>query len=227
MKPAAIAEGEKRYSARRVSWSVVITRPHRAAIAQNIIWLRDEGIVMIIGISGKRNAGKDTLAQLICELDPSYDVRWFAHRVRLCVEAITGVPVGVQRTAEGKAIFLEAFGMTVGRMQQLVGDGLRQSISYDVWVKALLRDPHRRAGNIVIADVRHLNEVEAIERLGGVVVRIERDAAKPDDGRDDDHASETALDTYPYWDIIVRNNGTLDDLRESAQKVLRVVRRTR
>jgi hypothetical protein len=68
-----------------------------------------------------------------------------------------------------------------------------------------------RAG-VVIPDVRFPNEVDAIEKAGGRVVRIVRPGAGLA-GSAAHHVSETALDgvAIPY----IHNGGTLDDLRVS------------
>jgi dephospho-CoA kinase len=60
-----------------------------------------------------------------------------------------------------------------------------------------------------ISDMRFPNEFEACRAAGYVMVKLVRPGS-PDDA----HASETALDAVPdaEWDLVVRNDGTLDQL---------------
>lgn len=60
----------------------------------------------------------------------------------------------------------------------------------------------------VITDVRFENEVKAIKRRGGIVIRLTRDTGN----KPSNHESETALDYYDEFDLVYNNNGSLDDL---------------
>jgi hypothetical protein len=51
-----------------------------------------------------------------------------------------------------------------------------RSIDHDYWVK---RVNFRAADNVVVTDVRYVNEVKAIEAAGGVVVLLNRDGYGP------------------------------------------------
>lgn len=61
-----------------------------------------------------------------------------------------------------------------------------------------------------VTDVRFPNEAQMIKDLGGFVVRIVREL--PTDGLASQHPSETSLDSYEWWDWVLENNGTLEDL---------------
>jgi hypothetical protein len=67
-------------------------------------------------------------------------------------------------------------------------------------------------GAAVITDVRYRNEAEAVQKAGGILVRIVR----PGLTSTDTHSSETELLDYPT-DFAVRNSGTADDLVELAR----------
>ena len=87
---------------------------------------------------------------------------------------------------------------------QRLGTGVRAAIDQEFWVKALF---NTYSDNIIIADVRFPNEVEAVKERGGIVFRIERPGAGAGN-----HISETALDDYHGFDYIIDNVGTLEDL---------------
>ena len=73
----------------------------------------------------------------------------------------------------------------------------------DIWVNYLIRMIDQ--GKLhVIPDVRHANEKEAIRKLGGRVIKVNRiDKPKIEAGAD--HISEVALDLDTDWDFIVTN----------------------
>jgi hypothetical protein len=71
---------------------------------------------------------------------------------------------------------------------------------------------------IIVTDVRFPNELEDIHDYTHgwriVPIRIEREI--PRNAIMNEHVSETALDDYKFWEYIVDNNGTLEDLRQSS-----------
>ena len=81
-------------------------------------------------------------------------------------------------------------GKTVREILQIVGTDWFRSLDPEYWIKkwkaAVL---HSRAEIILCGDVRFPNEVQAVQSLGGKVVRLIRSPFP-----DDRHASETALD---------------------------------
>lgn len=70
--------------------------------------------------------------------------------------------------------------------------------------------------NWVITDVRFPNEVEAIKDRSGIMIRINRPETDSNAGT---HLSETALDDYQDWDIVINNNGTIEDLIQKIKQL--------
>ena len=90
--------------------------------------------------------------------------------------------------------FLQYFGTTIVRQ-----------INNDAWVQATVSNLRYEGSSVaLIPDVRFPNEVEAIKKAGGTVVRMERDPFN------DDHPCESALDRDVYdwdnFDIIIPNS---------------------
>ncbi|MFF3557313.1 hypothetical protein ACFYXL_28350 [Streptomyces tsukubensis] len=71
---------------------------------------------------------------------------------------------------------------------------------------------------VVLTDVRHRNECEALKNRGFTLVRVNRPSA-PDLGANASHESETELDGYPA-DMTITNAGTLADLHCSADRLV-------
>jgi len=71
---------------------------------------------------------------------------------------------------------------------------------------------------IIVTDVRFPNELEDIHEFVDerriIPIRIERDMERNDIAKE--HVSETALDDYEFFEYIIDNNSTLEDLQESS-----------
>ncbi|WP_405398447.1 hypothetical protein [Streptomyces microflavus] len=72
---------------------------------------------------------------------------------------------------------------------------------------------------VVVTDVRHVNECEALKSRGFMLVRVNRPDA-PRLGENGRHVSETDLDAYPA-DLTVTNTGSLTDLACAADGLVR------
>lgn len=82
----------------------------------------------------------------------------------------------------------------------------------DVTINRIKRDDSKLA---VITDCRFPNEVEAVRRAGGKVIRLTRNIYE------DNHYSETALDGYEDYDAIIDNvNMTISEQNDSVYKLL-------
>jgi hypothetical protein len=93
-----------------------------------------------------------------------------------------------------------------------------RKINYDYWVMALAIESVRRGyKDVIITDVRHVNECEYVKVNKGMLVKIVKPEAQ--DIHNMHHESEIALDDRPdeYFDIIIDNSGTLDDLRKASE----------
>lgn len=187
---------------------------------------------MIIGISGKAGSGKDTAAKMLEVLyanpDISYEdfanrkyknfadiqVMHFADILKETVRVLFGIGEWETNTQEGKKVTISWIGKTVRELLQKVGQGLRDAIDPDLWIKALFANTEGWS-NYIIADVRYPNELEAIKERDGVLIRINRNGAGAGN-----HSSETALDDYNDWDLIIDNNSTKEDLFNVLKKII-------
>lgn len=83
---------------------------------------------------------------------------------------------------------------------QVDGNAMR-ALYVDVWVERTLRDIDP-AARWVICDVRYPNEVRAIQRRGGKVIRLLRGAPESS------HPSETSLIGFDGFDAVIDNHET-------------------
>ncbi len=172
----------------------------------------------IIAISGKYDTGKDTLVNGLVQHYGACVHLKFADGLKEAVAAILHMPVENMYTTQGKSCVVPWLGdgtITVGRMQQLVGTILREQIDYDIWVAPVIAQAQDapRGCMVLISDCRFPNELQAVHRADGIVIRLERCAAQQNaNGRDPHHISETALDDCNEFDLVIHNNGTVQEM---------------
>lgn len=208
---------------------------------------------MLIGISAKKQCGKDTVCTIIEAIDVYYNTRFipstglhefvnqclfegrldslsiirdivttwnresFAKRLRSCLYTITGdsrIFALDDETKNSLSTIKDAEGnyYTIRQLLQKFGTEVGRSISPNLWVDALMNDYIKAKSDgyeedWIVTDVRFRNEAEAIRENGGILIRLNRNT-----GFNDQHSSETALDDYENFDLIIDNNGTLDEL---------------
>lgn len=175
----------------------------------------------LIGVHGQLGSGKDTVSNFIQKEFPEYNFvrRAFAYDVKKTVSLITGVSMETILTRKGKQIYVESFGKTIGEMLQLVGDQLR-NFNKNVWIYSLFNKEDEDT-NIIVTDVRYINEANYIKDNGGILIKIYGDpvGANVNDSRDLTHVSETELDGYDKWDIIFENKPPIENINNLIEQV--------
>lgn len=79
----------------------------------------------------------------------------------------------------------------------------------DIWINANLREAH--FDHLFISDCRFPHEVKVIKELGGKVIKITRPGLpEPTD------VADCALNGFNDWDIVITNDGDLNDLYDKA-----------
>lgn len=182
---------------------------------------------MIIGISGKAGSGKDTAAKMLEVLYANPDISYedfankryknfadiqivhFADALKETAQVLFRLGEWETNTQEGKKTTINWIDKTVRELLQGIGQGLRDAIDFDLWVKILFANT-KDWSNYIIADVRYPNEVKAIKERNGILLRIDRKGAGAGN-----HSSETALDDYKEWDVHIENNNSIEDLFEA------------
>ena len=186
---------------------------------------------LILGISGHARVGKDTFAEYLINIFSSehnreFKVTAFAYRLKqMCLEHFNLSREqlwGDKKEEETFFIKENHVCWTSREIMQELGSFYRK-IDYDFWVRKI--DENWRYNNcpdLVITDVRHINECEYIKQKG-ILISISRDSKDKIHGMD--HESETALDEFDqdYFDINIFNDGTLEDLKKIANNTAEVI----
>lgn len=168
--------------------------------------------IRLIGISGKKRSGKDTIAKILKRFLPEYEIKSYAYKLREICSVLTNKPIEFFLDDNNKPLILDGWDISVRYMLQKVGtDCFRVGLDEDAWVKSLFSS-YSNNSKWIISDVRFENEVKAIHDRGGIVVRVNGDYDNNKNSQIDDHPSETALDNYTKFDYYINNNGTVTDL---------------
>ena len=110
--------------------------------------------------------------------------------------------------------------MTAREFMQFFGTDIMRKIHNNVWANACINKITKEGSDLaIIADVRFPNEVEAIKKVGGKVLRLERNV------HEDDHDSETALDVDNYdhsnfWHVLDNREMTIQDTITEVKSLL-------
>lgn len=197
---------------------------------------------MIIGLSGYKQSGKNTVADIITKAFPHYTQKAFATKLKECTSLITGCNILDLEVEEFKNSIYKN-NITYRKILQVLGTEVGRSIYADIWIDALFKD-YSEGSNWVITDVRFPNEAKAIKDKGGIIIRINRprfcegctminlnsqdcfDCVVFQDDYNDFHESEIALDEYPF-EYIIDNNKDLTSLQTSVIFTLFNINRTK
>jgi hypothetical protein len=181
---------------------------------------------MIIGISGKLGSGKDTVANTIKKIDPTFQTKAYAYKLKQIVSILTSCPIEHTMSQEGKNSYVPEFDMTIGQMLQKLGTNvMREGFNENVWINALMIELNKIEGNYIVTDCRFKNEAEAIKKAGGILIRVERpvNPIAANSNRDLTHPSETDLDDYAGFDHIILNDSDLQGLNNKVVSVMKTL----
>lgn len=112
--------------------------------------------------------------------------------------------------------------MTLGVLQQHLGTRLKEVFGEDLWVDKNY-ETWTPESKWVIEDGRFPNEQRRGKKKGGTCIRMEGDpdGVRARTTRDLNHISETAMDKFRNWDLVINNNKKETDfatLKETLRK---------
>ena len=176
----------------------------------------------IIGLLGKKHSGKDTAGEYMIN-DLGFKRYAFGDPVKEICKHLFNLSEEQLTNPDCKETIDERWGLAPRQMFQRIGTEfgqinlfklfpeLKGKVGYsEMWCKLfelwLEKNPK---SDIIITDVRFKHEIECIKRLGGLIVKINRDT-----GKNDSHISECNIDSIPKEkiDFTIDNNYKLEDL---------------
>lgn len=204
---------------------------------------------MIIGICGLIGAGKDTIADYLVNIH-EFRRDSFAATLKDAVSSVFGwdrdmLEGRTRSSREWREQPDEWWSQRLGRpitpryiLQYWGTEVCRQGFHDDIWIASLENKLRSTRDDVVISDCRFPNEISAIRRAGGTVIRVVRgedpewfDYAKkcPEQMSrlfPQVHASEWSWASTDF-DQIIPNNSSLDDLYTQITDLVRDLRAAR
>lgn len=169
----------------------------------------------IIGITGKKRAGKDTAASF---LNKKYDYKIysFADPIKDMLKVLVNyVDVNLNFYLNNdKEQKIDPFNASYRKLTQTLGtEWGRNLIDDKIWIE-LLDFNSQWEGKIVIPDIRFENEAEWVVNNGGIIINIVRDSRYKDS-----HSSEQGVPERFITETI-HNNDTVEKLHTEIEKIL-------
>jgi phosphomevalonate kinase len=179
---------------------------------------------MIILVSGKQRSGKDFLCGLIEELTNGKMKRvGLADALKDEYSEVAG---GLPRSIieELKMIpQIRAQLILVGQARKIYGSVDKKTEgSVNYWL-----DVFKDQDNILVADTRYTCEVDYFKPLNAVKIRIDcprEIRAQRGTLSNEDHPSETELDTYKDWDYMIDGSKSKDEVNKQIQNILKEIK---
>lgn len=183
-----------------------------------------------ISISGEIGSGKDTAADFITQYitnTPNFSVTsiaYAAHLKNVC-SLLVGCDIKYFYDRDLKNLPIPGFEQYTPRsMMTFIGtDLMTNQFDSHIWINRVsdLRNMHDANTVVVITDTRSFDEVASVKEMGGVLLYIDRPDNPHPTSTTSSHSSEASI-TREYAALngftVIKNDGTLDDLRNTLEK---------
>lgn len=178
-------------------------------------------MLKLVAVTGFAGAGKDTI-RLALEAQGFVGLAFAEPLKRMLAElyGISGVDYAYMENRELKEKVIPAYGVSYRQMAQTLGTEWGRSLHPNFWTKVMharVDELYQRQGvkNIVVSDLRFLNEAAWVRMMGGEIWRVER----PNLAGVRPHVSESELLNIEP-DQVIHNTGSIADLEEAARRAL-------
>jgi dephospho-CoA kinase len=183
---------------------------------------------MIIGITGLKYSGKDTIADYLCEKH-GFVKKSFADPLKKGVQELFGF-TDEQLWGKEKEKTDEYWGVSARKVLQIFGsEMIRDNLSNfitdlkwvknEFWIKCFEKwYMDNTDKDVVVPDVRYINEAQTIWKHHGIVIRVNRNTID----NKDSHKSEQDIKLIDA-DFELSNNDTLDHLYYDVHGILSVI----
>ena len=197
--------------------------------------------------SGKNTVGDIIEKLCLTNNGPKFEQKSFAGKLKQIASLLTGIPVEDFEDQEFKKSYLGAEWGTVQDiplnsippfadmqfnalmsvrelLQKLGTEAIRDGLHPNAWVNALMCEYKRpkmseyHPSNWIITDVRFPNELEAVEEVKGLTLKVVRPQYETANFKPQ-HPSETSLDSAEF-DYTIINDSTIDELIKKVREIL-------
>jgi hypothetical protein len=190
----------------------------------------------LIGLTGKKGSGKDTIAIKLKEY--AYQQYAFADPLKRGIQQLFDLSDEQLYDETMKETVDSRWGVKPRQLFQVIGTEIFQhtihqhldlkippqhhwTFLFEQWYhKKIQENPNIK---VVVSDIRFPHELDCIRALGGKIIKIVRPEANLNL---DQHSSETLIDKMPTEkiDYLIENNGTLEDLYDNLTKALTYIK---
>lgn len=185
----------------------------------------------IVAFAGRKQSGKTSACKFVADEFNQYNTKhkWLDGRIynetksiskiynfadplkQLCIDILGVKHEQCYGTDDNKNELVDCYWpgtdskMTAREVLQYVGTDIFRNMQRNVWSLATIRLIEKEKPSLaLIADCRFPNEVEAVKKAGGIVIKLKRSPYESD------HKSETALEDDVYdqsnFDLIIDND---------------------
>jgi hypothetical protein len=181
---------------------------------------------MIIGITGYKRSGKDTLADIfVDEITPKIKRIALADAMKEFTSELLGIDLefveNLKAAEDVRLLSWDNSPATMRTFLQNLGQGVKELTQDElIWCRILARQIEEGEG-YVIPDIRFPFEAAFFKKFAEisgipfVMIRVVR----PELDTDDTHISETSISQVKD-DFVIVNDGTIEDLRKKATERL-------
>jgi hypothetical protein len=169
----------------------------------------------IIAFAGRKQSGKTTCSEFVANIVignsiGNVKIYNFADPLKqdICINILGLTYDQCYGSDESKNELVNCFWenkqLTAREVMQMVGTDMFRAMQTNVWSSATVRKIQQEKPTVaIIADCRFPNEVDAIRKVGGLVIKLTRNPYNSD------HLSEMALDDNRYdqnnFDLVIDN----------------------
>ena len=172
----------------------------------------------IIGLVGKKESGKTTLAQMINKWIPKNANCYF-----LQFAGILKTMILKAKICDEEELYFHKTAFPREMMQKIGTNIIREQIDKNFFCKKMIKEllelakrdhPFCENTVVIIDDIRFENEAALIKDVGGVLFRIVR----PNWGDPDEHRSETEMDKIAT-SVTIFNDSGLENLYQAGKNI--------
>jgi hypothetical protein len=173
----------------------------------------------IIGITGNKGHGKDTVADILYRNNPKFKKLSFAGHLKKASSILLNEPLNYFYDEKLKESVMPRWGFTPRWFLQKLGtDFLRNKIEKDIFIKNMKYNLEKTNEPVVVTDIRFDNEAKIILDKGGIIVKV--DSSERLGKCDDKHETEDGIDSS-LIDIVVYNNLDYEKLESEVIRLIK------
>lgn len=166
-----------------------------------------------IGIHGKAQSGKDTVAKELRRMfqrkGDYVGVYSFASPVKAVASIIYHIPIHMfdDEDCKSKPYFTTG-GKTLREILILVGEGLKPVLGRDVWIKYVDSFINVLSGVVILSDIRNQDELDYLKSKDAFLIKLRRNIPSSASGK----AMEDGLPDEMFDLVIENQDMTRDEL---------------